>query len=164
MAEQANSGLADELTTNTRLEANRDLSISELSSKSGEHIKYQRMTETGVSTTGTFSLDGTDVNGYMLEPAGPSTYQSGLNKRIPSGTYNVERYSGTKHKDVFRIWNDKVPKSRAILIHNGSYPRDTFGCLLPGTSISNNFVSGSRPMMNILRNYNIKRLTIFDIP
>lgn len=31
MAEQANSGLADELTPNTRLEANRDLSISELS-------------------------------------------------------------------------------------------------------------------------------------
>jgi RHS repeat-associated protein len=112
----------------------------------GNNIIYQRTTETDQSTTGTFSIPGTKISGYILEPAGPSTTKSGLDKRIPAGTYNLIRNTGTKNG--LRLYNDQVPKSRAILIHSGNYPGDTEGCLLPGSTIEPNFVGGSGPVIN----------------
>jgi len=73
------------------------------------------------------------INGYFLEPGGPSTTKSGQDKMIPAGTYTVEPYSGTDHPNTWIIYNDQVSKSRAILIHTGNLPCHTAGCQLPGT-------------------------------
>jgi hypothetical protein len=50
---------------------------------------------------------------------------------IPAGTYEVEKYSGTKFKNVWIIKN--VPNRSAILIHWGNRDDDTIGCVLVGT-------------------------------
>ncbi|MFD2162286.1 DUF5675 family protein [Paradesertivirga mongoliensis] len=104
-------------------------------------IIYQRTTETDESTTGTFTVPGTTISGYFIEPAGPSTTKSNQDKRVPAGTYNLILNVGTKYG--LRLYNDEVPQSRAILIHIGNYPGDTEGCLLPGSSVGENFVGGS---------------------
>jgi Family of unknown function (DUF5675) len=133
----------------------------------GNNIIYQRMTETNQSTTGNFSIPGTNISGYILEPAGPSTTQSGLDRRVPAGTYNIIKNVGTKYG--LRLYNDQVPQSRAILMHIGNYPGDTEGCLLPGSSIGTNFVGGSGPVINQIMNhfnqvgFNGATITILDI-
>lgn|SRR5574344_17182 len=45
---------------------------------------------------------------------------------------------------------DLDPASRYILIHSGNHSGHTEGCLLVGTSKSENFVGGSRPKLNEL--------------
>ena len=53
---------------------------------------------------------------------------------IPEGTYDVEKYSDSKHPNTF--WLKNVPDRDGILIHIGNYANgviiDTQGCLLPG--------------------------------
>jgi len=49
---------------------------------------------------------------------------------IPAGVYQVEKYSGTKYKDVWLVKN--VPGRSAILIHNGNNEGNTAGCILVG--------------------------------
>ena len=133
----------------------------------GASLIYQRTTETDQSTTGSFYIPGTKISGYILEPAGPSTTKSGLDRRIPAGTYNVIKNTGSKYG--LRLYNDQVPQSRAILMHIGNYPGDTEGCLLPGSSIGPNFVGGSGPMINQIMNYFNQTgytgatITIYDI-
>ena len=53
---------------------------------------------------------------------------------IPVGAYQVEKFSGTKFKDVWEIKN--VPSRSAILIHGGNTINDTHGCILVGRSFS----------------------------
>ncbi|HAF28643.1 MAG TPA: hypothetical protein DCG75_06305, partial [Bacteroidales bacterium] len=136
-------------------------------SSGGNNIIYQRTTETDQSTTGSFSIPGTKISGYILEPAGPSTTQSGLDRRIPAGTYNIIKNVGSKYG--LRLYNDQVPQSRAILMHIGNYPGDTEGCLLSGSSIGVNFVSGSGSLINQIMNhfnqvgFNGATITILDI-
>lgn len=108
-------------------------------------IVYKRTTETAKSTTGTFTIAGTQISGYIIEPAGPSTIQSNTDKRIPGGVYNLIKNTGSKFG--LRLYNDQVPQSRAILIHSGNTPGDTEGCLLPGTGIGVNSVSSSRNLV-----------------
>ena len=133
----------------------------------GASLIYQRTTETDLSTTGSFYIPGTKIRGYILEPAGPSTTKSGLDRRIPAGTYNVIKNIGSKYG--LRLYNDQVPQSRAILLHIGNYPGDTEGCLLPGSSIGLNFVGGSGSMINQIMNYFDQTgyagatITIYDI-
>jgi hypothetical protein len=133
----------------------------------GASIIYQRTTETDQSTTGSFYIPGTKISGYILEPAGPSTTKSGLDRRIRAGTYNIIKNTGSKYG--LRLYNDQVPQSRAILMHIGNYPGDTEGCLLPGSSIGTNFVGGSGPMINQIMNYFNQTgytgatITIYDI-
>lgn len=135
--------------------------------KGGASLIYQRTTETDQSTTGSFYIPGTKISGYILEPAGPSTTQSGLDRRIPAGTYNVIKNSGSKYG--LRLYNDQVPQSRAILMHIGNYPGDTEGCLLPGSSKGPNFVGDSGPMINQIMDYFNQTgytgatITIYDI-
>lgn len=50
--------------------------------------------------------------------------------RIPAGHYDVELYSGTKYKDVFKLKH--VPGRTDILIHWGNFEKDTEGCILLG--------------------------------
>lgn len=84
-----------------------------------------------------------NTNGYMLEPARPSTKESGIDKRIPEGVYDLAPHNGTKYKNTFVLYNEDVPKSRAILYHVGNYGKNTEGCNLPGTEKGNGAVYGS---------------------
>lgn len=131
---------------------------------SGKTIIYQRTSETSQSTTGTFSIPASGLTGYFLEPAGPSTITPNQNKRIPARTYNVEKFSGEKYKNVFRLYNEQVSKNRGILIHSGSIPDDTKGCLLCAyNNPSPDFVNGSKNMLNSLRTLQINKLNIYDV-
>ncbi len=135
---------------------------------SGRTIIYQRTTATDNSTIGNFSIPGTDINGYFLEPAGPSTTTPNLDRRIPAGTYNLEWNTGPRYPNALRLYNDQVPRSRAILIHIGNYPGDTQGCLLPGCSTGTDAVWRSGPKFNqVINHFNTigiggARMIIYD--
>jgi len=95
------------------------------------------------STVGTFSIDNDSLTGYILEPYGESTAQSGQDKRIPLGTYNLvwhvsDKYTKAKYppNGVPKLYNNSVSQSRAILIHPGNTGTDSIGCLLPGSGIT----------------------------
>lgn len=107
-------------------------------------IRLTRKWETTESTIGEFTIDDSDVTGFMLEEKGPDTTVSGQEQRVPVGTYNLEWHSGTKFKKALKLYNSQVSKARAILIHGGNTASDTEGCLLPGTTRSTNFVGSSQ--------------------
>ena len=135
-------------TTNEKGEFQTTKTIEIERPEGGGNINSFRFIETDKSTISVFNIPGTEIQGYFLEPAGPSTTQSGKDQRIPEGTYNLENYSSKNHPDVFRIYNDNVSKDRRILIHIGNYPDDTAGCLLPGSSWEKDFVGNSGKMFN----------------
>lgn len=146
----------------------------------GYLIDVYRFAESYNTTISTFTASGPgsqSVTGYFLEPAGPSTTISGLDRRIPAGTYNISPYSSRKFNNVYIISNEQVPESRRILIHSGNYGDDTSGCLLPGSSYynvgskgilkSNYAVRRSRYKLNQLRQLlgsHQATLIIHDIP
>jgi predicted chitinase len=113
-------------------------------STSSVTIRLTRKWQTDKSTIGEFTIDNTDIKGYILEEKGPDTTLSGIEQRVPVGTYNLEWHSGTKIKKGLKLYNDVVSKSRAILIHSGNTADDTEGCLLPGSTKSKDFVGGSK--------------------
>ena len=122
--------------------ASRETGLATDASSGGNNkninILLTREKELGSTTLGSFSItdsDGTVLQeGYMLEPAGPSSTVSGKDKRIPVGDYSVGSYKSSKFGDSFIISNSDVSVSRGILIHKGNYHSDTSGCLLPGSS------------------------------
>ncbi len=116
-------------------------------------IRLVRKWETNKSTIGEFSIDNTNVKGYIIEEKGPDTTTSGIEQRIPIGTYNLEWHSGTKIKKGLKLYNDVVSKSRAILIHAGNSADDTEGCLLPGSTKSKDYVGGSRDKLKEIFDY-----------
>ncbi|MDP1561611.1 MAG: DUF2272 domain-containing protein [Pirellulaceae bacterium] len=81
-------------------------------------IRMVRFKETSLSTISRFKIEGTDISGYFLEPPGPSTTQSGKNRRIPAGVYDL-RSTWDARGGYFAIGlsNDIVPKERRVLIH-----------------------------------------------
>ncbi|WP_326492519.1 DUF5675 family protein [Sinomicrobium oceani] len=124
-------------------------------------IRLERKWETEISTIGEFMIDGTDIEGYILEEKGPSTTVSGLEQRVPVGTYNLIWHNGTRFKNVLKLYNDEVPVSRAILIHAGNSASDTEGCLLPGSSKSTDWVSGSKFKLKEINDH-VKEVGIED--
>lgn len=114
------------------------------------YLDIYRDTETSRSTTSTFSFR--DIDGYFLEPAGADTRRSGMDRRIPEGDYNLTSHSSKKYPNHFKLYNDEVSQSRAILIHPGNSPAHTLGCLLPGSSRSTDFVGGSKSKYLQLKN------------
>lgn len=116
-------------------------------------INLVRKWETSTSTIGEFSITNTDIVGYILEEKGPSTTVSGLERRIPAGTYNLKMHNGTKFQDVLKLYNSEVPESRAILIHAGNSAADTEGCLLPGMTKGTDFVGDSRTALGKIMDY-----------
>lgn len=109
-------------------------------------IFVQRKWQTTLSTISEFSISGTDVRGYFLECPGPDTATPRLKKRIPEGSYRLIWHTSgkfVKHNPTPKLYNADVSVSRDILIHPGNYPRDTKGCLLPGTERLANKVTNS---------------------
>lgn len=75
---------------------------------------------------------------------------------IPEGTYDVIKYSDTKHKDCF--WIQDVPDRTGILIHLGNFVDgkkiDSLGCQLPCMEFmdidGNGSLDGFRPDVAML--------------
>lgn len=82
---------------------------------------------------------------------GPSTAQRNQDRRIPAGVYTLKWHNSPRFGRMLPLlYNNLVPASRYILIHSGNHSGHTEGCLLVGTSKSENFVGGSRPKLNEL--------------
>ncbi len=111
-------------------------------------IRLIRKWETEISTIGEFTIDNTTITGFILEEKGPDTKTSGLEQRIPIGTYNMVMHNGTKFKNVLKLYNNDVSIDRAILIHSGNSAADTEGCLVVGTTRSEDWVSSSKDKLN----------------
>ena len=105
---------------------------------------------------------GQNIEGYMLEPAGPSTTVANIDKRIPEGVYNISNYSSDKYPDHFVLYNRDVPKGRSILYHAGNYGGHTEGCNLPGSFKGNGAVYGSTGKFNELYSF-IKQFDISNV-
>ncbi|WP_444671229.1 DUF5675 family protein [Flavobacterium columnare] len=125
----------------------------EVTSNEETIIRLVRRWQTDVSTIGEFTIDGTDIKGYILEEKGPDTTQSGKEQRIPVGTYNLKWHYGTKQKGVLKLYNDVVSESRAILIHSGNNASETEGCLLAGSTKSKDYVGGSKAKLAEINAY-----------
>ncbi|UPZ13838.1 DUF5675 family protein [Flavobacterium humidisoli] len=119
----------------------------------GVTIRLVRKWQTKKSTIGEFTIDDSDIKGYILEEKGPDTTVSGIEQRVPVGTYNLKWHNGTKKKGVLKLYNSDVSESRAILIHSGNTAADTEGCLLPGSSKSTDFVGGSQAKVKEINDY-----------
>ena len=122
----------------------------------GGLIIQSRFEETDTYTISEFHTVGGDesINGYILEPAGPSTTVSNQNKRVPEGLYNIDNYSSKRYPSNFVLYNDLVPKDRAVLYHIGNSSEDTRGCMLPGTTYNgNDFIGDSTTKFKELKRY-----------
>jgi len=122
-------------------------------SKDKVTIRLVRKWQTGKSTIGEFTIDNTNIKGYSLEEKGPDTIVPGIEQRVPIGAYNLEWHSGAKIKKGLKLYNDVVSKSRAILIHSGNTADDTEGCLIVGSTKSQDFVGGSRDKLKEIFDY-----------
>ncbi|OXA76350.1 hypothetical protein B0A65_19180 [Flavobacterium frigidimaris] len=116
-------------------------------------MRLIRKWQTKKSTIGEFTIDNSDITGYILEEKGPDTTISGIEQRIPIGTYNLVWHNGTKFKNVLKLYNNEVNINRAILIHAGNSAEATEGCLLPGSSRSVDWVSKSVDKLNEINEY-----------
>ena len=137
-------------------------------------INAFRFWQSAASTISAFNIPATGLAGYFLEPKGPSTTTRNLDRRIPSGTYNLTPNINS-HPQDFMIFNNNVPASRGITIHSGNSPDDTLGCLLPGSSWGGNrqwgmnWVNNSKAIRNALRlyinntGYSNVRVNIYDL-
>eukprot|EP00801_Mesodinium_rubrum_P000582 Mrub_00582.p1 GENE.Mrub_00582~~Mrub_00582.p1 ORF type:complete len:984 (+),score=134.83 Mrub_00582:378-2954(+) len=89
------------------------------------------------ATIGTLEITNTKVFGYSMEPPydGNKT-----NTAIEYGIYDlIYKYSPTfKGKYLYLDINEKDHSRHSILIHGGRWPCHTAGCILPGTSWSEN--------------------------
>ncbi|MFL1707071.1 DUF5675 family protein [Campylobacter sp. MOP7] len=111
----------------------------------------QRTRDIQDGTIGEFKLIRDDeilLKGFTLEPAGNDTTQRGKDKRIPAGSYSVAWHDSPRFKRRLPLlYNELVPKDRYILIHAGNYPKHTEGCILVGSSATNEGVFSSVDML-----------------
>lgn len=130
-------------------------------------IFIQRKWQTSLSTISEFTVSGSDIKGYFLECPGPDTVTPYLKKRIPDGIYKLVWHTSATfvtHNPVPKLFNANVSPSRDILIHPGNYPRNTKGCLLPGTERLLNTVTNSVVMYKKIKNFIMKEgITEFNV-
>lgn len=126
--------------------------VTSTPAKDGYEITVRRFKQSANTTISEFSCNWNKVKGYMLEPAGPATIVPNRNRRIPAGVYNLRAHSGARYKRVVNLYNDQVPASRAILIHQGNTAKDTVGCLIIGTTYGADFVGNSMVKLTELMN------------
>jgi hypothetical protein len=110
-----------------------------------------RDTFTTTSTTGALLYNGLPF-GYVLEDpdrgldsADPETLPRKIRKVtcIPVGRYRITWALSPSRK----VWTPRlvdVPAFRGVLVHPGSFPKDTEGCLLPGLARGPDKVTKSR--------------------
>lgn len=116
-----------------------------------EIVRFKEMDD---MTLGRFILrDGEKevLKGYTCEPAGPDTTESGKDRRIPQGQYQIAWHESPKFRACLPLlYNEQVPKSRCILIHSGNTGRNTEGCVLLGNSLGAHGVKNSRTALGAL--------------
>ena len=117
-------------------------------------LEITRFKEVDDMTLGRFILrDGEKevLKGYTCEPAGPDTTQSGMDRRIPQGKYQIAWHDSSKFRvRLPLLWNELVSKTRCILIHAGNTGRNTEGCVLLGSSLGEHGVKNSRTTLAAL--------------
>ena len=120
-------------------------------------INSFRIQETDKSTISAFHIPETNTAGYILERPGPDTEESGQSLRIPAGQYCLRENPYSSFPGVPRLYLQNEGKEgafdkRGILIHVGNYPKDSKGCLLPGSSYATDFVGNSgNTLKNIIK-------------
>ena len=120
----------------------------------GGLIVLNRTEEGKDFTIGEFKTTGDKpVTGYTVEPGGPATTESGKDKRIPEGVYDLSPHASTKYPGSYKVSNEEVSKDRAILIHAGNNGANTEGCILPGTNKTDSGVSASKPKLKEVYNF-----------
>ena len=95
-------------------------------------IKYSRKGRNKYRTWGTFVIEGTDYNGFILErPKGDNPTQLEDYKRHPSGTYNLgySENSGGIRLDFYNV-TLYIVEHPGYKLHNGNRADDSEGCLL----------------------------------
>jgi RHS repeat-associated protein len=101
------------------------------------HINIVRTYQNNVAITDTLtvSVDGGPIQfqGYSLEPSGELP---GSSQPIEVGMYTASVYQSPRlgYPDLLL----QVPGRTGIEIHIGDYPRNTEGCILPGTTMGQN--------------------------
>jgi RHS repeat-associated protein len=134
--------------------------------------RFAESQNTTLSSFTAYGPDQTSMTGYFLEPGGPSTTLSGLDKRIPAGIYTIqETYSNAFGQNMYLVTNSNVSADRGIRIHTGNFGSNTEGCLLVGSgygfSNGDYFIKGSKAKYNELIEFlgsNKATLIINDIP
>lgn len=119
-------------------------------------IKIERFFDTELSTISRYYIAGTRIKGYVLECPGPDTTMSNQRKRIPVGTYKLKWHNSPSmptHNPLILLHNINVSESRKILIHCGNTVNDTKGCLIVGSTFSQNRVMQSGAAFTALQTY-----------
>lgn len=94
-------------------------------------LELVRDTFTANSTTGQLFVGG-DFNCYILEPPVHDGPKVPGHTAIPEGRYEITLYDSPRLKRKVPLLH-LVPGFQFIEIHPGNWPKDTQGCLLPGT-------------------------------
>ena len=115
------------------------------------HLNLLRYACGPVSTIGVLSINGR-FGCHMLE--NPWKNNRRRISSIPTGTYRIglrteggwharglKKFGGQVHKGMLEI--ERVPGRTFILIHWGNRPKDTDGCILVGSTASEDFVGQS---------------------
>lgn len=94
-----------------------------------------------------------DFHCYVLEDCDRQLEEGGQKIKgktaIPRGTYQIViDYSPRFNRDLPRLLD--VPQYEGVRIHPGNDADDTEGCLLPGSSYSDDWVGNSRATFNQL--------------
>lgn len=106
--------------------------------------------------------DNNGVHGVLIvngKPVCVTTERPWLDNKpresaIPEGTYQAQKFSGQKYKDVWELKD--VPGRSAILIHQGNVAiKDSLGCILVGKGFADfggiTGVTDSIVTLNLLR-------------
>lgn len=104
------------------------------------HLRIERFSFTGFSTTGQLSIDGEQFCWSLELPV----IDGKPGSAIPLGTYKVTAYPSPKFKRIMPLLVD-VPGRSNIEVHWGNVPENTEGCILLGDSLPGaNFLGDSR--------------------
>jgi hypothetical protein len=116
-----------------------------------------RDTTTKNSTTGRFLMrggNGRQVEGDYLEPGIKGIDPAHPKGRIPTGIYHAD-FKATLNaghpQSLFEM--SGIPGFTSVYAHNGNYPRDTDACLLYGTTLGTDIVTGSASFRSQAMNF-----------
>ena len=68
---------------------------------------------------------------------------------IPEGVYECKPFPSHRFGMTWEV--TRVPDRSAILFHKGNYPKDTRGCILVGSGVSNGMLTNSSLAMKLMR-------------